>query len=347
MPSLVSSGAAFLALECARAVGMDPARLAQQAGLRMSDLKDPDASLPLAKFVALWGAIAEEPRGQAAGLQVLPMARLASMGSPGYAFRNAETVGHALALFRRHARVLGDSLVPEIRIGEGRLTLDCRWPSELIHNRPFVEGGISHTIEIFGELTGTRPIPIEICCQFSRPADADHRARVFGCKLRYDCGETSIAFPESLAHQPVIGRDPALFAIVDRYAQRLAGAQIEVGSLAADVRAVIRAVLAGGEPSTTSIARKLAMSARTLQRRLAEENLTVSALVEEVRRELALGYLNDPTLGLSDIAFMLGYSDATSFQRAFRRWTGQAPATYRRGHRAQAASGPIAAKTGS
>ena len=169
---------------------------------------------------------------------------------------------------------------------------------------------------------------------------------MFGCKLLYDCSETLIAFPESLVHQPVIGRDPALFAIIDRYAQRLAGAPVEVGSLAADVRAVIRAGVASGEPSTTSIARKLAMSARTLQRRLAEEKLTVSALVDEVRRELALDYLNDPNLGLSDITFMLGYSDATSFQRAFRRWTGQAPATYRRGRRAQAVSGPTAVNAG-
>ena len=336
MPSLVSSGVAVLALECARAVGLDPTRLAQQAGLRLSDLGDPDASLPLIKFVALWGAIANEPRGQAAGLQLLQIARLANLGSLGYAFRNAETVGHALSLIRRHAGVLGDALVPEIRIGEGLVTIVGRWTTELGHNRPFVEGAFSHTIGIIHEITGTRPIPIEIRCQFSRTADADHRDRVFGCKLRYDCSETSIAFPESLVHKPVISRDPALFAIVDRYAQRLAGAPVEVGTLATDVRAVIRAGVASGEPSIARIARKLAMSARTLQRRLAEENLTVSALVDEIRRELSLGYLNVPTLGLSDIAFMLGYSDVTSFQRAFRRWTGKAPATYRRERKARA-----------
>jgi AraC-like DNA-binding protein len=189
---------------------------------------------------------------------------------------------------------------------------------------------------IIGEIAGARPTPIEIRCQFSRPADADHRARVFGCKLRYDCEETSITFPESLVHQPVISRDPALFAIVDRYAQRLAGSPVGVGTLAADVRAVIRVRVASGEPSIASIARKLAMSARTLQRRLAEEKLTVSTLVEEVRRELGLDYLNTPTLALSNIAFMLGYSDVTSFHRAFRRWTGEAPATYRRGRGGQA-----------
>jgi AraC-like DNA-binding protein len=336
MPGLVSSGAAFLALECARAVGLDPACLAQQAGLRMTDLSDPDASIPLAKFVALWGAIAAEPRGQDAGLHDLPMARLANLGSLGYAFRNAETVGHAFSLVCRHARLWGAALAFEIRIGERRMALVGRWPSELSHNRPFVEEGFSHVIATIHEITGARPIPIEIRCQFSRPVDADRSARVFGCKLRYDCSETLIAFPESLAHQPVTGRDPALFAIVDRYAQRLAGAPVEVGTLAADVRAVIRTGLAGGEPSTTSIARKLAMSARTLQRRLAEEDLTVSALVDEIRRELSLEYLDVPTLGMSDIAFMLGYSDVTSFQRAFRRWTGQAPATYRRERKARA-----------
>jgi AraC-like DNA-binding protein len=90
-------------------------------------------------------------------------------------------------------------------------------------------------------------------------------------------------------------------------------------------------MLVSGEPKQGEVARVLAVSARTLARRLAEEGTTLGGLVEEARRERALLLLDDHSLSCSEIAFLLGYSEPAAFFRAFKRWTGTTPQALRRG----------------
>lgn len=343
----ISSSLAALALEAVRAAGLDPSELASEAKLSLAELADPDVSIPLAKYIALWTAVASRPAGQGVGLQCLDTTRLSLAGSFGYAIRNAETVGHALSLVTRHGRVVGAPLLPTITIAGGRLSLSARWWEPLSRNRPFGESAFATIVGLIREITGVQPVPVEMRFQFSRPEDAERSARLFGCEAIYDCEESLLSFSEDVAKAPVQNRDPALFAFMDRYAQRLAGAlgatdaqhprlpPVDGPTLLSEVRAVLRSELLNGEPSIGSIARNLAMSERTLQRRLGEQGQTVSGLVDEIRHELSLRYLNSPDLSISEVAFLLGYSDSTSFQRAFRRWTGKAPASYRREGRAR------------
>jgi len=124
--NLVSSALAVMALEGARAAGLDTAELARRCEPSPSDLSDPDLSIPLTKFAALWTVIAQVPGGQGAGLQCLEMARWSLVGSLGYTIRNAETVGHALSMLVRHRRIVGEALLPRIQIGGGRLSLTAK-----------------------------------------------------------------------------------------------------------------------------------------------------------------------------------------------------------------------------
>lgn len=96
-------------------------------------------------------------------------------------------------------------------------------------------------------------------------------------------------------------------------------------SVAERVRAHLAPALTEGEPQESLIARQLGMSPRTLQRYLRAEGVTFGKILDEVRRELALHYLRDRTLGVTAVAFLLGYSDPSTFFRAFRRWTGTTP----------------------
>ena len=101
------------------------------------------------------------------------------------------------------------------------------------------------------------------------------------------------------------------------------------------VRRAVAESLRDGEPSLARVAKKLAMSPRTLQRQLNEQGVMFKNLVNDTRRRFALIYLRDRRNALTEIAFLLGDSDASAFNRAFKRWTGLAPSAYR----AQAASG--------
>jgi AraC-like DNA-binding protein len=123
--------------------------------------------------------------------------------------------------------------------------------------------------------------------------------------------------------------DPRLFAYLAQQAERLLAASQQDDSTLAHVRREVANALPNGEPAQTMVARQLAMSARTLQRRLATEGTTFAAIVEAVRRERAELLLSDRTLTASEVAFLLGFSEPAAFFRAFRRWTGETPQRWR------------------
>jgi AraC-like DNA-binding protein len=97
------------------------------------------------------------------------------------------------------------------------------------------------------------------------------------------------------------------------------------------VREAIRAALRDGAPQVGGVAKGLHVSLRTLQRRLTEHGTSFQDEVDAVRRELAFQYLKDPHLGVSEVAFLLGYAELSTFDRAFKRWTGMTPRVWREG----------------
>ena len=134
---------------------------------------------------------------------------------------------------------------------------------------------------------------------------------------------------EAVLERPLLAQNRDLFAYLDRHAQALQQKLDRAPSLAFRVRELLVERLRDGEPDQPSIARALGLSERTLQRRLSEENASFASLVDEVRADLARLYLGDPKLAIFEIAFLLGYSEPSAFNRAFKRWTGQSPSEFR------------------
>ena len=102
-------------------------------------------------------------------------------------------------------------------------------------------------------------------------------------------------------------------------------ARLDRGDIVAQVRSRIRDSLPAGTPTQAEVARVLALSARTLHRRLEEAGTSFTALLDETRRALAEEYLRRTDFSVAEVAYLLGFAEASSFNRAFRRWTGRAP----------------------
>jgi AraC-like DNA-binding protein len=100
-------------------------------------------------------------------------------------------------------------------------------------------------------------------------------------------------------------------------------------SLSDRVRQILMQEVPGGNPSLEWVASRLALSPRTLQRRLRDEGTTHVALLDDLRRDLAIGYLKEKRVPIGEIAFLLGFSEPSAFHRAFRRWTGSTPGEVR------------------
>ena len=127
-----------------------------------------------------------------------------------------------------------------------------------------------------------------------------------------------------------ISADAALAQVLDRYVrERIERAPTE-DDFATLVRSTIRRAVGSGDLGAEHAARSLGVSTRTLHRRLREQRTTYQRLLNDVRRDAALVHLEEGRLSLGEIAFVLGYSEPSAFHRAFKRWTGETAASYRR-----------------
>ena len=151
----------------------------------------------------------------------------------------------------------------------------------------------------------------------------------FGCRVKFKTGRNALVFHKRDLDRPFVTHNEELLSAI--------GAQLESeleklhasAGVGDQVKSVLKRSLAGRRPSLQDVAQELAMSPRTLQRRLGEATITFQQLVEDTRRELAHHYLRQNTLELTGVAYLLGYEDANSFFRAFQSWEGTSPGEWR------------------
>ncbi len=129
---------------------------------------------------------------------------------------------------------------------------------------------------------------------------------------------------------PVPSADPALSRVIERHAEELLAKLPQRTERTTDrVQHLLSRALGEGEVTLAAMARRLRMSERSLQRKLADEDASFDALLDAMRRDLALRYLADPKIGIAEVAYLLGYSEPCPFHRAFKRWTGSTPSEAR------------------
>jgi AraC-like DNA-binding protein len=161
-----------------------------------------------------------------------------------------------------------------------------------------------------------------------KPAGID-RERALGCPVRFGAPESRAVLWRAPLERPLPRHDPALFAYLERHAQALLAGVPAEGGVVERVQRLITEGLRSGEPVQAEVARRLALSERTLQRGLREADTSFAAILDAVRRQLAQLHLSERSLALHEVAFLLGYSEPSAFHRAFRRWTGQTPQEFR------------------
>jgi AraC-like DNA-binding protein len=165
--------------------------------------------------------------------------------------------------------------------------------------------------------------------QHERARDVGELSRVFGCALAFGAREIDMRFAASVLELPHLHADSTVLAVVSRFADDALASVPARGDLIARASSAIARRMSTELPTLSGTAAAMGLPERTLQRRLAEAGVSHSALVEGVRRELALKHLADAALSIAEIAFLLHFADSTAFDRAFKRWTGEPPARHR------------------
>ncbi len=322
--SVVDAAAAF--------GGLERSALLARIGLRPEELEDPDGLVAFESYVAAWEAIADAPGNEDLGLRLGAMSSPEFLGALGYAMVHAENALAAIRMFDRFSQLVSDTLAPRIEVGDDEVVYRLVWPARIARIPQFADAAVAGQVGLLRALTGlpkSVPFLTEVWYQCPRPAGVD-RAEALGCRVRYGAPEARSVVRREPLERPLPRHDPALFAYLERHARAVLASVPEGGGVPDRVRRFITEGLRDGEPAQAEIARKLAMSERTLQRRLRESGTSFAAILDAVRQQLSQLYLSEPTVAVHEVAFLLGYSEPSAFHRAFRRWTGVTPQEFRK-----------------
>lgn len=316
-----------------RSRGIDVARLRETVGLQAVDLEDPDARIPIESLIALGVSAAEATNDPAFGLHLAEHYRPNVFGVLDYLAHSSRTLGEAIRHLCRYNRLFQDAAETVLDVEGDRAHVWQRALGGFVLPPAMNENSMANLVVIGRELTGRDVVPLEVTFVHPEPPYSREHARIFKTKVRFGAERDGIVLPREALDYPIKNADPALCNILERHAAQLLAQMPRVDLFSHRVRELCAAELKEGTPTAAKIADHLHISERTLRRRLSDEGTSWEDVLDGLRRDLSKRYLNEPRLGIEDVALMLGYSEAGAFRRAFRRWFGVTPAEHRKGGR--------------
>ena len=310
--------------------GVARAELLRAAQLDEAQLRDPDARVPRVALVRLWHAVAARVPDPALGLHLGAAARVRELGLVGYTLAFSPTVGAALHRLTRYDRILSDALVVVLEEAAAGTWVRLDVEPALRAFRPAADFRLAALLAICRELAAAPLTPLTVQFPYRRPAAVQEYERFYGAPLEFGALATAFLLRPTDPARPVVAADTALTGYLDHLAEQLLAALGAEDTLRDRVRQVLWAELSAGVPALEGVGRQLGLSPRTLQRRLRAEGTTFTAVLTQLRQDLALPLLRDGRLAVAEVAFLLGYEDPSAFHRAFQRWVRRSPRAFRR-----------------
>ena len=314
-----------------QALGHDPEPLLAAAGIDAATLEAPDARVPWGAVLSLIARAIDATGDANLGLHLAEHAEPGSLDVHFYALLSSQTLGEGYQCLCRYQRLVHETTRVELTANDGHATLRHVMPGGVAAPRQSAEFLLAIWVRGGRLATGTDWAPTEVRFAHPEPQDSRDHRRFFAAPVRFATGENALVMPAALLDTPCQRADPALLAVLDRYAaDRLERAPATTG-FADRARAALMEELRAGEPSAARLATRLRTSVRTLNRSFAAESLSYRKLLDHLRHEQACRHLADGRVAIAEIAFLLGFSELSAFYRAFKRWTGQTPAEFRDG----------------
>lgn len=338
MPGLTLAAPFARALaDLAVAKGADRQALLDQAGIDAGLLEDREARLPFDSYVRLMRAAKAATGDPALALHFGEAVDITELSLVALLSQACETPMEAFAQMNRFGR-----LDVEVSADDrDRFQLVRRGGrSWLVDARPdpnaFPEMTESSFARMFssGRRAGLPDLVSEVHVTHAAPDYRDEYERIFRVPVVFESEWNAIAIDEKLFSMSFALRPRFLFDILNAKAADLLGELDRSKAMRGRVEALLAPLLPGGEARIEAVADKLGMSRQTLYRRLREEGTSFEAVLDELRRGLALRALEGGR-SVGETAYDLGFADRGAFSRAFKRWTGSSPAAYRAGARAE------------
>ena len=309
--------------------GLDAQALFKRHGIDPAVLANPNARIPSSTWDSLTLDAVSQIPDPAFGLLAARCWHPSNLGALGYAWLTSSTLRTGLGRVVRYWRLLGEASSSRLEESSAGLQIVfARQAPNPVSNAVAVDFIMSLMMDMCRMNAGASLRPVSVKLRRERPKGSQVYRHYFGCVVHFAQAEDSFTLSRKDVDRPLPTSNRQLAATLDRIlAEQLA--HLDKKDVVARCQAHLLDQLCSGEISEDGMAEQLHMSRRTLQRKLADADLTYQKLVDDTRRDLAMRHLEDPRQSITDVTFLLGFSQQSAFTRAFKRWTGMAPSEYR------------------
>src|SRR6266704_6605500 len=327
---MAQGGLSRLAIARLKSAGVPVAPLLKRVGLTPEVIAQPEERLNVRSQIALLDEAAIALKDDCIGFTLARDFDLREIGLLYYVIACSQTLGDALKRIARYSKITNEALVFGYQEGN-RLIVSLSYSGVPRHSdRHQIEFCMFGVLRICRVLTGQNVIPQHFSISHHRSGDNSEMARFVGTKVEFGADRDEFALNVNARELPLIHADSHLNDLLLKYCETaLADRRGDMSQLRTRVENAISSVLPHGRVRVEDVARSLGMSKRTLARRLSDEGLNFTEILQQLRRDLAVRYLDDRRLHVSKIAWLLGFHEVSAFTHAFKRWTGKTPSQMR------------------
>jgi AraC-like DNA-binding protein len=310
------------------------------AGILRADLDDPDARIPCTVWVPMLCRALEERPMKNAGMRLAAVTPIGAFPLIDYLIVTSRNVGEGLERLARYLRLGEAPSIPCLQEGDDPIRV-------LFEGRDTpMSAEFSVTLNVLHFREETEDRFRAAYASFSHtPDDVAEMERVLGCPVHTGASWNGWALSRETWQLPLRRRDPVLGGLLQRQADEAIGRLPPMDGVALDVRRALASRVGGGDTRIQAVARTLATSARSLQRRLAAAGCSYQQLLDLARKDAAERYLSESPLSIGEVAYLLGYSEPAAFNRAFRRWHHETPQAFRKRRRNEPVRMPVSARS--
>lgn len=311
---------------------LDRAELFASTGITEEDISDPNTVVLDTQYYALLETIAAaEAPDIAFHLRTSAAMSCADFGAVGLAWKSAPTLRRSFQRMDRYARIYNKTATFRLVIKDGfSMWTHQRLEPARLGMYLSTEGTLGTYVAMCRETTFPENKPHAVQFRHAEPAGSlEALEAYFRCPVTFGADIDAIILPEERLDRKNAVGDESIWRFLTTHIEQSLVEEDQEDALDRQVIVQIASMLSEGIPTLSEIASDLGMSARTLQRRLAEKGHTFQALVDEARRQLAEKFLTDTQYSIAQVAFLTGFSEQSAFTRAFKRWAGKTPGSYR------------------
>jgi AraC-like DNA-binding protein len=328
---MISVAAATGLLEAIAARGGDPDQILRKFRIDRSAFSEPEGFIPSSIFAGVLEEAALATADDCFGLHLGENYDPRNIGPLVYVVLNSLTIGAGIENLERYLRLYNEAakcfFTSEGNRGYIRYLLTDLGIKSVRHSNEYEMTIAFNTLRM---MVGSQWAPKEVQFAHEAPEQTSEHLRIFHAPVSFGCKTNAIVTDLHFVEREVPAADKRLYQILKRYLDYVLGEMPREDNLLASVRRATAETMRDGDLNLARVAKQMAMSARTLQRQLKERGVDFKHLTDETRRRFAVNYLKDRKITLTEVAFLLGYSELSAFNRAFKRWSGSTPLDYRR-----------------